>query len=100
MLRVCTELGAQPPAFAKALIERTGVTAEEALLVFWDQAADWMCRLQFIRNQGRMTPGERKTYEAPFIEGYSADPIGGTSRQKPSPDRGVRRAEFTKPYVG
>jgi hypothetical protein len=61
--------------FVKALVERTGLTTEEAQTVFWDMAADWMCRLQFIRNIDQMNPEERLVFEAPFIQGYLLDPI-------------------------
>jgi hypothetical protein len=62
--------------FVKALVERTTLTAEEAQTVFWDMAADWMCRLQFIRNIDHMNPEERLVFETPFVQGYSSDPIG------------------------
>jgi len=41
-------LAGQPTGFARELMERTGMTAEEATAVFWDQMAWWSYRAQTI----------------------------------------------------
>src|SRR4051794_36201451 len=57
-LRAHLELGARPPIFVRNLVERTGLSTEEALVVYWDMAADWMWRLQSIRNRKQMNSEE------------------------------------------
>ena len=62
--------------FVRSLVERTGLSTEEALLVYWDMAADWMWRLQSIRNREQMDAEERAQFEWPFIMIYRNDPVG------------------------
>ena len=56
-------LGGQPTGFARELMERTGMTAEEATAVFWDQMAWWTYRTQTIPYLDELPHGERKSFE-------------------------------------
>ena len=75
-LRARIGLSAEAPEFANALVKETGLSIEDAVAVYWDMAADWMCRLQFLRNKDRMTAAEREQFEWPFISAYGGDPVG------------------------
>ena len=49
---------------------------QEALAVYWDQAADFMWRLQFIQNRDTVSQEEREQFEWPLIAAYRNDPVG------------------------
>ena len=75
-LKARLALNGEPPVFVQKLVERAGMTMEDALIVYWDIASDWMYRLQFLGRVGRMTADERAEYEWPFIMMYKHDPVG------------------------
>jgi hypothetical protein len=74
MLQARLALNAEPPIFVQRLVERAGMTMEDALIVYLDMASDWMCRLQFLGNVDRMTADERAEHEW-LIMGYKHDPV-------------------------
>jgi hypothetical protein len=76
MLKARLAMNAEPPVFVQRLVERSGMKMEDALIVYWDMAADWMYRLQFLSNADRMSTDERAVFEWPFIMSYKHDPVG------------------------
>jgi hypothetical protein len=76
MLQARLALNAEPPIFVQRLVERAGMTMEDALIVYWDISSAWMNSLQFLGRFSRMTADERLEYEWPFIMLYKHDPVG------------------------
>ena len=56
-------LGGQEFAFARELIDRTGMTREEASALSWDQQAWWQYRTEMIPHLDELTQSERKMFE-------------------------------------
>jgi hypothetical protein len=76
MLKARLALNAEPPVFVQRLVERAGMTMEDALIVYWDMASDWMFRLQFLESAEQMPANKRAAMEWPFIMTYKHDPVG------------------------
>ena len=75
-LQVNAALGAQRPAFLVALAERTGVSAEDASLLFWNQISWWNYFLQIIPKIDELTPMERTQFEVPIRGFYGSPGVG------------------------
>ena len=61
-VRARTAIGARPSAFALELIERAGMTEEEALAVTFEEYAWWQYRTLVIPHINELTDGERKEF--------------------------------------
>jgi len=56
-------LGGPEIPFVRELTERTGMTAEEATAVYWDEVAWWHYRTQTIPYLHELSPEERRVFE-------------------------------------
>ena len=62
-VKVQAALGAPPNPFESALMNQTGLTREEATLMFWIQYEWWNHRLQIIPNVDELPPMERALFD-------------------------------------
>jgi hypothetical protein len=76
VLQVNAALGAEPRPFAVALAERTGVSAEDASLLLWNQISWWNYFLQIIPKIDDLTPMERTQFEVPIRAYYGSPGVG------------------------
>ena len=63
-VRAGAAVGELPRPFVTALMERGGLTAEEANAVWWDQHAWWAYRAQVIQYLDELPEGERFEFES------------------------------------
>ena len=64
VVRAGVAVGEPARPFVAALMERAGMTLEEASTVWWDQMAWWAYRVQVIPYLGELPAGERAEFES------------------------------------
>jgi hypothetical protein len=69
-------LGFQPSTFSAALMDRTGLTWEEAYALFFEENAWWSFRTQVIPYIDELSTGERREFERVIRTQYGHTPIG------------------------
>jgi hypothetical protein len=69
-------LGAEPGPFVKALMEQTGLTEEEALLVNSQCVTQWYAVVPTIRCRDSLTPGDRISLELNLRRVFGTSPVG------------------------
>ena len=72
--KVATGLGAEPIPFVEALKVRSGITAEEAVSVLWNEAAWWQYRVQAIIYVNELTTAERIAFDG-TLHSYKENPL-------------------------
>jgi len=65
-LKTNAGLGGQSTPFVRALMDQTGVTEEEAMLVMWSQITWWNYFLQIIPHVKELPPMERRQFDVPL----------------------------------
>ena len=68
--RANAALGRPPYPFVLALMERVGLTSDEATLLYWVEVARWTYRLQIIPNVDELSPMERAQFNEPIRMSY------------------------------
>jgi len=75
-VRATTVLGGSTPSpFITALVERTGMTREEASTLLWHEAAWWLGRVQVIAQVEHMPPDERIEFDDATRRYYQSSPL-------------------------
>jgi hypothetical protein len=74
-VRVNRALGGTPTEFETTLMERVGLTAEEASALHWEQMAWWQQRLQIIPYLEQRSTEERAGFDFATRRIYSATPV-------------------------
>ncbi len=74
-VRANTALGGTPTAFETTLIERVGLTAEEAAAMHWEQMAWWQQRLQIIPYLEQRSKAERVGFDFAVRRIYGDTPV-------------------------
>ena len=73
-LKVQTLLGAPQQPFAEQLMERTGITTEEAHLLWWEQFAWWNYRTHTLPYLHELPLGAQQHFVI-GMKGYRVDPL-------------------------
>ena len=76
MIKAEARLGGEHAPFVAALMEQTGLTTEEALLVHLAQAAQWNAVLPPIRCRDSLTPRDLVTLEFNLRRIFGKSPVG------------------------
>jgi hypothetical protein len=74
-LRAYRELGGPGSAFTNALMERTGLSYEQAAIVGWEQLAWWQYRLEVYSHVDELTPAQRDEFETGIRQNYGHQPV-------------------------
>ena len=69
-------LGGEPSGTILLLMQRAGLTYEEAWSITMREAAWWQYRSEIIRNVDALAPGDRVQFDRVTRASYSASPLG------------------------
>jgi hypothetical protein len=76
MAKINTALALQPLPFVAELVERTGITLEEALAENFAHMAVWFGRVESIYNLDQMSPDEVSDFDGGTVFTYQTQPLG------------------------
>jgi hypothetical protein len=78
------------PNFVAVLMERTGMTVEDAVSLYWDQLAWWQYRLQVIPYVDELAADPRAEFDLGVRQNYGSQPLETlfyeTTRKSLSPE--------------
>ena len=75
-VKATTALGGRIHPFVAALMERAGLTREEAMALFLDQYASWVQNVRVINYGEELTQSERTTNDQGMRDTYGSRPLG------------------------
>ena len=69
-IKAFLNLGGELPVFVKTVIDKAGLTDEEAVVIYWEQLAWWQYRVEIFANVEELTEIQRSDFEQGIRESY------------------------------